>query len=281
MSYRIEKGEGLAVALGRITAEEMDLALREVRRPDRGEADSQRAQGHQEAPRPAQLAADDFPPEELFRAENQRLADAGRKISPLRDVHVQLRTLGKLQAADDPAGDRMRRVLLRRQENFARKIPVLRKAVRGMLGNSRGMVGVWPLDKTTPVTLVAGLKRVYKQGRSAFKTARKNPAPENLHEWRKKTKALGYGFELIERLVPKGFSKRIAMCQTLGNALGEDHDLFMVLQALGQSNRSQPARDYAWLARRISVKRAKIQKQAFKLGKKVYSKKPRAFAKMP
>ena len=69
------------------------------------------------------------------------------------------------------------------------------------------------------------------------------------------------------------------LCQALGDAMGEDHDLFMVLQALGRANQSQPARDYAGLARRISAKRAKLQKQALKLGKRVYSEKPRAFAK--
>src|SRR5208283_4809835 len=102
---------------------------------------------------------------ELFQAENQRLAEAGRKISPLRDVQVQLRTLGRLQAANDSAGGEIRRALLCRQESFARKIPALRRAVRRMLGDSRGTIGSWPVDKTTPVTLVAGIERIYKQGR--------------------------------------------------------------------------------------------------------------------
>jgi CHAD domain-containing protein len=278
MSYRIEKGESLAAALGRIAAEEMDLALAELRRRDRGEAVHSARKAIKRLRALMRSLRVAFP-KELFQAENQRLAEAGRKISPLRDIQVQLRTLGRLRDTRGRAGGRIRRDLLRRQEHFARKIPALRRTVRGMLADSRGTIRSWPLQKTTPGMLAAGLKRMYKQGRSACKTACKNPSPENLHEWRKKAKALGYGFELIECLVPKKMSRTMRLCQTLGEVLGDDHDLFMVLQALARENQSQPARDYAGLARRISAKRAKLQKQAFKLGKIVYSEKPRAFAK--
>ena len=278
MSYRIEKGEGLAEALGRIAAEEMDLARTELRRQDGGKAVHSARKAIKRLRALLRSLRVVFP-KKLYQTENQRLAEAGRTISPLRDLQVQLRTLGKLRDGRGRAGGKIRRDLLRRQENFARKIPALRRTVRRMLGDSRGTIGSWPLDKTTPMTLAAGLKRIYKQGRSALKTACKNPSPENLHEWRKKAKALGYGFELIECLVPKKIARTMRLCQTLGDALGDDHDLFLVLQALARENQSQPARDYAGLARRISAKRAKLQKQAFKLGKMVYSEKPRAFAK--
>ena len=278
MSYRIEKGESLAAALGRIAAEEMDLALTELRRRDQGKAVHSARKAIKRLRALLRSLRVAFP-KKLFRAEDRRLAEAGRKISPLRDVQVQLRTLARLQLADDPAGGRIRRDLLCRQESFARKVPALRRAVRAMLGSSRETIRSWPLHKTTPVTLVAGFKRIYKQGRSAFKTACRSPGPENLHEWRKKAKALGFGFELIERMVPKDVWKRMQLCQELGEALGDDHDLFMVLQALGRANQAQPARDFAALARRISGKRAKLRKHAFKLGKKVYSDKPRVFAK--
>jgi CHAD domain-containing protein len=274
MSYRIEKGEGLAAALGRIAAEEMDLALTELRRRNHGEAVHTARKAIKRLRALLRSLRVTFP-EKLFQAENQRLARAGRTISPLRDVHVQLRTLGRF----DLAGGKIHRDLLRRQENFARKIPALHRTVRLMLGNSQGMISSWPLAKTTPKILVAGLKRVYKQGQGAYKTALKSPGPEHLHEWRKKVKALGFGFELIERLVPKELSKRKQCCKELGDVLGEDHDLFMVLQVLGRANRARPAHDYAGLARRISAKRAKLEKKALKLGRIVYSEKPRTFAK--
>jgi CHAD domain-containing protein len=278
MSYRIEKGEGLAAALGRIAAEEMDLALTELHRPERGAAIHSVRKSIKRLRALLRSLRVVFP-REMFRAENRRLAEAGRKISPLRDIHVQLRTLGKLKAAKNPTGGRTRRDLLRRQKDLTRKIPDVRRLVRGMLSNSRGTIDSWPLDQTTLETLVAGLRRIYKQGRKAFQAARENRRPQNLHEWRKKVKALGYGFELIECLLPKKPSKRVGLCQELGNGLGDDHDLYMVQLALGRANRAWPARDYPELARRISAKRARLQKRAFKLGHKVFRDKSRAFAR--
>jgi CHAD domain-containing protein len=278
MSYRIEKGEGLAEALGRIAAEEMDLARTELRRQDGGKAVHSARKAIKRLRALLRSLRVVFP-KKLYQTENQRLAEAGRTISPLRDLQVQLRTLGKLRDARGRAGGRMRRDLLRRQQRFSRKIPALRRAVRRMLEDSRGTIRSWPLDKTTPRTLAAGLKRIYKQGRSAFKTAAKNPSPENLHEWRKRAKALGYGFELIERLAPKKISRTMRFCQALGDTLGDDHDLFLVWQALEREHQSRPDRGYAGLARRIAARRAKLHKRAFKLGRLVYREKPRAFAR--
>src|SRR5580658_10528169 len=95
MSYRIKIGEGLAAAFGRIAAEEMDLAVAELRRPDRGEAVHNARKSLKRLRALLRSLRVAFP-KKLFRAENRRIAAAGRKISPMRDVHVQLRALVKL-----------------------------------------------------------------------------------------------------------------------------------------------------------------------------------------
>jgi CHAD domain-containing protein len=276
MSYGIEIGESLAAAFGRIAAEEIDLAAAELRRPNRGQAvhNARKALKRLRALlRSLRVAF----PKRLFRAENRRIAAAGRTISPLRDVHVQLRTLGKLKAAASPAGEHVRRQLLRRQSSFVRRIPALRQTVRAMLDVSRQSLASWPLRKATAEDLAAGLKRIYKQGREAFKAARTSPTPGHLHEWRKKSKSLGYGLELIKGLGPAKLSRMIRRSDALTEALGDDHDLFMVLSALNQEHKANPASDFRPLARRISLKRAKLQKRAFRLGAKIYGEKPVCF----
>ncbi len=278
MSYRIEKGESLAAAFGRIAEEEIDLAAAELRRPSRGRAvhNARKALKRLRALlRSLRVAF----PKDLFRAENRRIAAAGRKISPLRDVHVQLRTLGQLKAAATPAGDMLRRQLLRRQSSCLRRIPALRKTVRAMLAVSRQSLSSWPLRHATAEDLAAGLKRIYKQGRAAFKIACHSPTPDHLHEWRKKAKSLGFGLELIQRLGRTKLSKSIRQSDIVTESLGDDHDLFMVLRALDVEQQSHPAGDFRPLARRISLKRAKLQKRAFNLGEKLYGEKPAAFEK--
>jgi CHAD domain-containing protein len=135
------------------------------------------------------------------------------------------------------------------------------------------------LRKATAEDLASGLKRIYKQGREAFKTARKSPTPGHLHAWRKKTKSLGYGLEMIKNLGSGELSKMIRCSDILTEALGDDQDLFMVLRALDKEHRSNPASDFDRLANRISLKRAKRQKRAFKLGEKVYGEKSGGFEK--
>jgi len=278
MGYHIEKGESLATAFGRIAAEEIDLAMAQSRRLHRGEAvhNARKALKRLRALlRSLRVAF----PKKLFRAENRHIAATCRRISPLRDVHVQLRTLGKLKAAAGPAGDHIRRQLLRQQSSFIRRIPALRKTVRALLEVSRQSLASWPLRKATAEDLASGLKRIYKQGREAFKTARKSPTPGHLHAWRKKTKSLGYGLEMIKNLGSGELSKMIRSSDILTEALGDDQDLFMVLRALDKEHRSNPASDFDRLANRISLKRAKRQKRAFKLGEKVYGEKSGGFEK--
>ena len=278
MGYHIEKGESLATAFGRIAAEEIDLAMAQSRRLHRGEAvhNARKALKRLRALlRSLRVAF----PKKLFRAENRHIAATCRRISPLRDVHVQLRTLGKLKAAASPAGDHIRRQLLRQQSSFIRRIPALRKTVRALLEVSRQSLASWPLRKATAEDLASGLKRIYKQGREAFKAARKSPTPGHLHAWRKKTKSLGYGLEMIKNLGSGELSKMIRSSDILTEALGDDQDLFMVLRALDKEHRSNPASDFNRLANRISLKRAKRQKRAFKLGEKVYGEKSGGFEK--
>jgi CHAD domain-containing protein len=276
MSYRIEIGESLAAAFGRIAAEEIDLAAAELRRPDRGQAVHNARKALKRLRALLRSLRVTFP-KKLFRAENRRIAAAGRKISPLRDVHVQLRTLGKLPGGAGPAIRRIRRQLLRRQSAAARGIPALRKTVRQMLDVSRQNLASWPLGKATTANVAAGLKRVYKQGRAAFKIARHSPTPVHLHEWRKKVKSLVFGLDLIKGLGTGKLSRMARSGDALGEALGDDHDLFMVLGALRTEHRSHPAGDFPPLAKRINLRRAKLQKRALKMGAKLYGEKPGAF----
>jgi len=82
---------------------------------------------------------------------------------------------------------------------------------------------------------------------------------------------------LIESLGPKKAGVMIQHTSQLCQALGDDHDLFLVLQALRQENAAHPARDYRRLSSRISAKRVRLRKRAFKLGKRIYGQKPAAF----
>ena len=278
MSYRIEKGESLAGAFGRIASEEISIALAELRRRSHGEAVHNARKALKRLRgllRSLRIAL----PKELYERENRRFAAAGRRIAPWRDIHVQLRTLVKLGAHTHPAGKKIRADLLRQRKTISRQSPGLRKIVREMLHASEQAIADWPLQKATPARLAAGLKKVFKQGRAAHRAALHRPSPVNLHEWRKKVKSLGFGFELIQGLGSKKFAKTIERCEDLGDCLGDDHDLFMALAALRREHATQPSDDFGNLAHRVAARRTKLQRRAFRLGRRLYAEKPSVFEK--
>jgi CHAD domain-containing protein len=158
-------------------------------------------------------------------------------------------------------------------------MPQLRRTLHAMLDLSRHQMSSWPLQGATPGGLAAGFKRIYKRGRQSAKTARHNPSPENLHEWRKKAKDLGYAFELIENLCPGNVSRMIRRTNALTDALGDNHDLFLLLQAMRREHQSRPDGDFLKLSNRITARRAKLRKRAFKFGAKIYAERPAQFEK--
>ena len=277
MSYRIERNEALSVALGRIAAEEFALAMTELRRPNRVEAMHNTRKALKRLRSLLRSLRVAFP-REVFRRENRRLAAAGRKIAPLRDVHVQLHTLGKLRPGSGHAAKKIEHTLKRREDAYLRKIPALRRAVRQMLTASQMTFAALPARHATPAHLAAGLKRIYKRGRAGFKAARQKTTPESLHEWRKQAKIFGHSLTLIEQLSPKTAGIMIKDTGQLCEALGEDHDLFLVQRALRSEDESHPARDYRRLSKRITTRRRRLQAEAFKLGRRIFEQKPRAFA---
>src|SRR5581483_5186801 len=119
-------------------------------------------------------------PKRFYREENQRLGDAGRKMSPLRDVHVQLRTIEKLDGASAQARRDLRAHLQQQQKRIQRDIPRLRQVLRGALRRSQEHISAMPLRRATPENVAAGLKKLYKQGRDRFANARRRPTPPRI-----------------------------------------------------------------------------------------------------
>lgn len=275
MTYRIAKGENLAKAFGRIADEEIDLAISQLQGRDPGEAvhDARKALKRLRA---LLRSLRDACPENLYRLENRRLAQAAHTISPTRDLEVQLEILDKLRQ-ENHAGDLVRRQLERRQKTCIRRLPAVRKKVCGMLQASRQSLHSLPIGQASPADVAASLRRLYKQGRNAFHEARQHPTPQNLHESRKKAKWLGYAFELIEGTRCNKVSGWRKRAENLAETLGDDHDLFLVWTTLREAHHALPKRDFRLLAKRIARQRAKCQEKALKIAKHLYREKPRSF----
>ena len=194
---------------------------------------------------------------DAFQARNRELRDQGRALSGARDADAMVETVDAL------AQHNTRRV---KRAHF---MAVRGSFVAGAAGAlpehrvpalARG-VSRWPLGDISAGTLVDALTTTYKRGRKA---AAKPATDENLHEWRKRVKDLWYQARLLS------IKKLARDAKALSKLLGDDHDLVVLSAELPASDPLQPL---------ISERRAELQKQARKLGARVYEDSPKAFRK--
>jgi CHAD domain-containing protein len=229
------------------------------------------------------LARDGMEPATYDR-EKSRLRDAARPLAETRDAAVLVVALDDLLERSGDLGRheaiaRTRDALLERKSDATRRAlgdgsaiddldATLREAKDALGGDAfRGVT--WPV-------LRAGLRRIDRRGRRAFREAGESPTVDNLHEWRKRVKDLGYALEVVEPIRPSFVRQRVNLADELAESLGDDHDLAVlrevVLAGLG------PSPTVVVLLPVIDARRAQLQESAFALGRKVYRERPRDFA---
>jgi CHAD domain-containing protein len=213
---------------------------------------------------------------------NQRIRNAARTLSPVRDARVLLDLVAELRAGSKAAAlraelDLLERNLSRdhqlvRQQLLKRRAKVedMRRTLRSVRAESRS----WPAPSDE--SLSRAVKRMYRTSRKAFARAEANRREEILHESRKQTKYLRSALEVLS---PAGDGSRIAKCakraKAIADALGDEHDLAMLRKKLPTRSRSRPARQ--GLVRQIEDRREKLQHKAIERSRHFYRRKAKAF----
>jgi CHAD domain-containing protein len=222
---------------------------------------------------------------EEFDRFNNLVGDAADCLSPIRDAHAVLGTLDDLRRiGNGDAAANLDRVR-------AGQVALADAATRGVRGNNRRirtarrqlvaarkLVKGWELPNNFgPID--AGIRRSYRRGRRALATARDNPTDEHLHEWRKAVKTLWYQLRLIERCAPSVLTPLIATLDDLAEALGDDHDLAVLVERVAGDPAHFGGVRHAMQA--IDVARThqdELRRRAFRLGGTVYAERPSAFS---
>lgn len=106
--------------------------------------------------------------------------------------------------------------------------------VAQMLRSARSRVADWPTCDDGFFALRQGLTRSYTQGRMGMAHVQKQSSVENLHEWRKRVKDIGYQVRLLNPIWPRMLDDMADELERLADYLSDDHDLAilrrMVLQ---------------------------------------------------
>jgi CHAD domain-containing protein len=126
--------------------------------------------------------------------------------------------------------------------------------------------------------LSPGVKTAYSQGRCAYQTVLKDSAPENFHEWRKSAKDLWYQVSLLHRVWPEQMDAMASELEMLGECLGDDHDLFVLQQAVEEHCASDgDGRELEILHGLIAERQRELRAAALALGARFYAEKPSTF----
>lgn len=220
-----------------------------------------------------------------YQRENAFYRDTGKRLAPLRESYVRTRTLGAMakryrEAFLDLDLKPLKAALRQRHraalDAFVRNTPRLQD-LRDHLVAGITAVDRWPRvdDEWVPM---AGMARIYRQGRKEQDFCRQNPETEALHDWRKRVKYLWYHTQILSPCWPAVLKGQAEALERLGDLLGDDHDLADFQVELTQSrDLPLPAMRRRGLLRRLVLDRKQIQAEAFELGARIYHESPAAF----
>ncbi len=284
-AFRIDPGAPVPDEIGRIARGRIEHALDELR----GNSDSTREEAVHEARKDMKklrallrLVRGELG-DRVYSAENAAFRDTARELAGVRDADVMLATLSDLEQryGELPgAGSKLRPALV--AHRFRASAGALKPASRTAaerLAEALGRVDGWTLDTDGFEAFEEGLGRVYRQGRRAFRAARKQPSPEHMHEWRKRVKDLWYHLLLLQDSWKPVLSALADEAHELSDRLGDEHDLTVLREwahrHTAELNGDDPVlRGFDVL---LQDRRAQLQEEAFDYGSRLYADKPSVF----
>ena len=221
-----------------------------------------------------------------FNIENVWFRDAGRDLGFLRDAEALVEAAMKLRQhvrsiRDKALMTRVRRALAQRRDEATGPDIDLRLAniVEQLPVAKARLANIDVLDDRF-ATIGGGLKRTYADGHRAYRRSSIAPAPENVHEWRKRVKDHWYHVQLLGDVWPDVMKPYADVMATLSRTLGDLHDLD-VLRALidAQPSRFGSGRSVQRLKRIVEVRRGELLNIAIEIGSRVYAEQPEAWRK--
>jgi CYTH domain-containing protein/CHAD domain-containing protein len=215
---------------------------------------------------------------------NNTVRDAAVELSSIRDAHAILATFDVLRASHGELGDQRLHKVHTSQAALAGEATL---AVRGgdrrirrarkLLIKARRRVRRWEVPDGFD-TIGGGLGRTYERGRRAFRDAHREPADERMHEWRKLVKTLWYQVRLLEQTAPSVLTPLIARLDELAEALGDDHDLAVLIEQLDGAPRRFGGRKAVKYAVRLArAQQDELRTRSFRLGATLYAERTTRF----
>jgi CHAD domain-containing protein len=284
MAFEFKRKEPVRKGIRRLATERIESALECLKDVRRAEAVHEVRKDIKKVRSILKLARADMP-KKAYNCQTDILRKTAGELAATRDAyvkgsafehlsdhfdgHLRPRTLRHLRKAF--AGD-----LAKAQRQFTKK----RRAVKVKQGLRRIHKQLDDVELTAKgwKALRAGVKTAYARGRRDYLDASETPSPGHLHEWRKRVKELWYQLRILQPVRPGELDRLSDEFKDLGECLGDDHDLFLLRQALEEEHGlGLQAADRLMVTSLIDKWQRELRLKAMEKGKRLYTEKPPDF----
>ncbi|MCY3903387.1 MAG: CHAD domain-containing protein [Caldilineaceae bacterium] len=287
MSFSLSVEETAEASLRRIVYEQIDGAIAQLGRGDDLNEEIHEARKHFKRIRAVLRLARGALPGKTYRCENAFFRDQGRILSPVRDSAVYLETFDRLHGRHGRhmtgnALTRLRHALEKSHRSLLDGLardPQQLAAIVDSLEVARSRVDSWRFRATETAPFAPGLQRTYARGRAELRVAIKRPTTENFHAFRKRVKYLWYHMQILRPVWPGPVGALARECDKLGDRLGDEHDLAMLLQSSQLQELQEERGDLADLLNVLADReRSHIRRTASLQAARIYQERPDRFA---
>jgi CHAD domain-containing protein len=282
MSYELRQDETAGGGIRRIVCHQIEGAIRasSVEQNGKGSPVHETRKHLKKARAALRLAAGEIDPD-LWKREDRCLRKVGQLISEVRDAEVRLQTVRQLRefARGKKRSFRETEELLAFElDSFLAAFSEWPEEAKQRLTQVLDRIGGWPLDDLRGKQLRKCVQQTYKRGRQALRAAIEKTSTKNLHTFRKRAKELWYQLRILRPLAPAVFRELNDELRTIGEYLGQVHDLAFVAERLSSIGSARKQGDRI-LNALIDSREKELVRTAIALGERFYAERPRQFAR--
>lgn len=281
MSYELRPDETIGDGIQRIVCHQIEAAIRASKAHQNGNGSPVHAtRRHLKRARSVLRLTAGEVKSDIWRREDRRLQHVGQLISEVRDAEVRLQTVRQLRefARGKKRSFRETEDLLAFElDSFLAAFSEWPEEAKQRLTEALDGVRAWRLNDLSCKRLRKCVQKTYKRGRNALKVATKKTNIKNLHTFRKRAKELWCQLRILRPLAPTVFQELNDELKSIGQYLGQVHDLAFVakrLTSIGSAKRGDRL-----LHALIHFREKDLESTALALGERFYAERPSKFSR--
>ncbi|HEX4629543.1 MAG TPA: CHAD domain-containing protein [Chthoniobacterales bacterium] len=282
MSYQLRPDETLGDGLRRIIRRQIENAICASKAKQNGkDSPVHETRKHLKKARAALRLVRGEVKKKAWKREDRCLAQVGQMISDVRDAEVRLETVRQLRGfmrGKKRSFEETEELLAFELDSFLAAFSEWPQEAEARLGETLERLQDWPLQKLDCKRLRRNVQRTYKCGRRDLEAAIEHMTTETLHVFRKRAKELSHQMRILRPLAPAVFGELNDELKTIGECLGQLHDLAFVSQRLWSFGAAERQGDRI-LSALIAVRTDELRSTAIALAERFYAERPRQFAR--